>query len=57
MLKTLVETENPDMASRNSTVAPGEPEINIGSEFDSIDGFFDFDFDTRELSQWTGAMW
>ncbi|CEL06399.1 hypothetical protein ASPCAL07504 [Aspergillus calidoustus] len=56
MLKTLVETENPDMASRNSTVAPGEPEINIGSEFDSIDGFFDFDFDTRELSQWTGAM-
>jgi hypothetical protein len=60
MLKTLapLEAAAPEMTSRNSRmVPPGEPEISIGSEFDSIDGLFDFDFDTRELSQWTGAAW
>ncbi|KAJ0422930.1 hypothetical protein BJY00DRAFT_62308 [Aspergillus carlsbadensis] len=55
MLKTLAAT--PDTTSRNSSVVPLEElELNVGSEFDSIDGLFNFDFDIRELSQWTGAM-
>ncbi|KAL2793773.1 fungal-specific transcription factor domain-containing protein [Aspergillus keveii] len=60
MLKTLapLETAAPDMTYRNSSIVPpGEPEIGIGSDFDSLDGLFDFDFDTRELSHWTGAAW